>query len=84
MKKLSTKFCSVLLSLAIVMSLFCATMLSAKADLQTVENPNPDAAQISSVQAIRNSLKLVWNDEFGGDIGCGAEREALVTTNGYD
>ena len=76
------KLLSIALSLAVFLSLFASAIVNTNAD--TVENPNPQAAQISSVQAIRNSLKLVWNDEFGGDIGCGAQKQALVTTNGTD
>ena len=51
---------------------------------ESVSNPNPNLAQINSVEAIRSKLKLVWNDEFGGEIGCGAPKKALPTTNGFD
>lgn len=76
------KLLSIILSVLIIVSLFSTAIVNTNAD--TIENPNPQAAQIGSVQAIRNKLKLVWNDEFGGDIGCGAKKEALVTTNGTD
>ena len=73
MKKL---FC-LMLSALIIVSMLTITQSSAE-----IKNPNPELEQISSIDAIRNSLKLVWNDEFGGDIGCGAEKQALITTNG--
>ena len=75
------KLLSIVVALAVFLSLFITAL---NADAQTVSNPNEDSAQIGSVQAIRNSLKLVWNDEFGGDIGCGAQKQALATTNGTD
>lgn len=73
------KLLSLCLSALIIISMFSITKISAD-----VKNPNPQLEQFSSIDAIRNSLKLVWNDEFGGEIGCGAPREALVTTNGFD
>ena len=75
------KLLSIVVAFAVFLSLFITAL---NADAQTVANPNEAAAQIGSVQAIRNSLNLVWSDEFGGDIGCGAQRQALATTNGTD
>ncbi|MGN0172927.1 MAG: hypothetical protein ACI39F_00660, partial [Acutalibacteraceae bacterium] len=75
------KLLSIVLAVALSASVFCVSIMNTNAD--TTENPNPDA-EITGVQAIRNSLNLVWNDEFGGDIGCGAEKQALATTNGFD
>ncbi|MGN0174095.1 MAG: hypothetical protein ACI39F_06610, partial [Acutalibacteraceae bacterium] len=81
------KLLAIIMAVVMISSLCSVSLISSEADVTTaanIENPNPQAAEIGSVEAIRNSLKLVWNDEFGGDIGCGAEKEALVTTNGFD
>ena len=63
------KAISVGLAAAMTVSMFSAALFSSSAE--TIENPNPQAAEIDQIQAIRNQLTLVWNDEFGGDIGCG-------------
>ena len=76
------KLLSIVSAALIFVSMLGTLIINTNAE--TIANPNPQAAEIGSVEAIRNSLKLVWNDEFGGEIGCGAEREALVTTNGTD
>ena len=76
------KLLSIVSAALIFVSMFGALIINTNAE--TIANPNPQAAEIGSVEAIRNSLKLVWNDEFGGEIGCGAKKEALVTTNGFD
>ncbi|MBQ4155367.1 MAG: family 16 glycosylhydrolase [Clostridia bacterium] len=76
------KLLSIVLSAIIACSMFAIT--KANTTSQTISNPNPELEQISSIDAIRNSLKLVWNDEFGGEIGCGAPKKALPTTNGFD
>ena len=73
------KLLCLVLSAIIVACSFVFTNTSA-----TQENPNPSLSQQSSIDAIRNSLELVWSDEFGGEIGCGAPKKALPTTNGFD
>ncbi len=73
------KLLSIFLSALIIVSTLAITKTSAE-----IKNPNPELEQVSSIDAIRSKLKLVWNDEFGGEIGCGAEKQALPTTNGFD
>ncbi len=73
------KIFSLCLSILIIISTLSITKTSAE-----IENPNPNLEQVSSIDAIRDSLELVWNDEFGGEIGCGAPKKALPTTNGFD
>ena len=70
-----------MLAVAIIGSVFSFSIMNTKADSD--ENPNKNAAK-TGIDAIRDSLNLVWSDEFGGEIGCGAEKQALVTTNGFD
>ena len=76
------KLLSFLLIVVLIVSTFAINVVNTNA--QTTQNPNKEATELTSVEAIRNSLKLVWSDEFGGEIGCGAERETLITTNGTD
>ena len=52
-----------MLSALIFVSMLTITQSSAE-----IENPNPELEQISSIDAIRSKLKLVWNDEFGGEM----------------
>lgn len=61
------KLLSIVSAALIFVSMFGALIINTNAE--TIANPNPQAAEIGSVEAIRNSLKLVWNDEFGGEIG---------------
>ncbi|MGN0174258.1 MAG: hypothetical protein ACI39F_07435, partial [Acutalibacteraceae bacterium] len=69
------------LVVALSVSVFGASVMNTNAD--TTENPNPNAEKYG-IDAVRDSLNLVWEDDFGGEIGCGAEKEPLATTNGFD
>ncbi|MGN0173162.1 MAG: hypothetical protein ACI39F_01875, partial [Acutalibacteraceae bacterium] len=75
------KLMSIALVVALSVSVFGTSVMNTNAE--TTENPNPNAAKYG-IDAIRDSLNLVWEDDFGGEIGCGAKREALATTNGFD
>ena len=70
------KLISIGLAIVLTVSLLSVSIMNTNADTATSENPNPNA-EITGVEAIRNSLNLVWNDEFGGDIGCRSENRYI-------